>query len=63
MYGKFNVLGKQVERPAAVFFKDSLAEEKARAGNGAACSKQKARMVKIAGFAQEPKGISGGNPV
>ena len=63
MYGKFNILGQEVEVPAAVFLKYPPAEEKARAGDGAARSEEHSRVVEVAGFPQKPKGVPGGDPV
>ena len=63
MNGEFDILGQKMERPAAAFFENLFAEEKARSGNGAGISEKEAGMVKKSAFTKEPKGISRGDPV
>ena len=63
MNGEFDIFGQKVKRPAAAFFKDFAAEEKASSGDGAGISEKKSCSVEISAFPQEPKGISGGDPV
>src|SRR5699024_8914117 len=61
--GELNVLGQQVEIPAAAVAQDLLREEKARAGDGAARAELHARVVQKLRLAQEPERIAGGDPV
>ena len=62
--GELDVLGQQVERPAAALpFEHGARKEKARAGNAAARPDAGSRAVQIARFAEEPETVARGDPV
>ena len=63
MAGKFIVLAKGVEGPAAVLLFDLIGEKKARARNLRASTDAEARAIEILCLADEPKAGGSGKPV
>ena len=61
--GELDVLGEEVEVPAAPLLQNPAAEEEAGAGDGAAGLQKVAGVVEEGGLPQEPQGIAGGDPV
>ena len=61
--GELDILGEQVPFPSAVFLEDFGGNEKARSRDGAACVEGQACLAEVLRLAQEPDGVSGGDPV
>ena len=61
--GKLDVLGEQVELPAAGALQHLPAEEEACAGHGAAGAQKHPGVVQVAGLPDKPQGVPGGDPV
>ena len=63
VHGEFDVLGEKEVFPAVVFVDYIAVNHEARARYRTACAENHAGIVEVDRFAQEPKRISGGNPV
>ena len=63
VHGELDVLGEQVEVPAAAVVEHLLREQEARAGDGAAGAEVEAGVVEELRLAQEPQRVAGGDPV
>ena len=60
---KFDILGQQVELPAAVFLNNLAAEQEACSRNRTVCSQHHAGIVEVLCFSQKPQGVTSSNPV
>ena len=63
VHGELDILGEQVEGPAAVILNDPGGHQEAGARHVAVGAQEHPREVEEAGLPQEPDGITGGDPV